>query len=219
MPQLDTWKLDEELRAADDLLRRIGVPARPLASQPPADGGQRGVELTTRRIDAAHAPAHSPAPMARTREQPEPDRDGRGRATVRRSSWIAWMALGFGITTLVCGGVLIGWSLVAPRPDLWNIGLPLALIGQAGVVIGLLLQLDRLWQSSRAASHAIQQIDDEIEHLRHSTQQIAAHRSPASQSFYAHWADGASPHLLLTDLKGQLDLLSEQLAGRERRGI
>ncbi|MBM4001724.1 MAG: hypothetical protein FJ295_00335 [Planctomycetes bacterium] len=212
----DTWKLDEELRAADDLLRRIGLPARPLENPLTADVEQRRAELAMRRVNAAHAPTQTPARRTQT---PEAEHDAPDRYPARRTSWIAWLALGFGITTLVCGGVLIGWSLVAPRPDLWNIGLPLALIGQAAVVIGLLLQLDRLWQSSRATSEAIQQIDGEIEHLRHSTRQIAAHRSPSAQSFYAHWADGAGPHLLLTDLKGQLDLLSEQLADRERRQL
>jgi hypothetical protein len=37
------------------------------------------------------------------------------------------------------------------------------------------------------------------------------HSAPA-QSFYAHMAGGASPQLLLADLKGQLDLLAVRMS-------
>ena len=33
-----------------------------------------------------------------------------------------------------------------------------------------------------------------------------------SAAFYAHWAGGAAPQILLTDLKSQLDLLAVKLA-------
>jgi len=36
--------------------------------------------------------------------------------------------------------------------------------------------------------------------------------SPSASDFYAHYAGGANAQLLLTDLKGQLDLLAIKIA-------
>ena len=106
---------------------------------------------------------------------------------------------------LACGGVLIAWSLIAGRDDLWSIGLPLAVVGQGGLVIGLLLQLDGLWQSSKKTEETLTQLDCKLHDLAHTTTMLGTTRSTPAQSFYVHMAEGASPHLLLADLKGQLD--------------
>ena len=111
-----------------------------------------------------------------------------------------------------CGGVLVAWSLVAAREDLWPIGMPLALLGQAGLVLGLVLQLDGLWNSSRRTADSIEALDDELVRVRQATTLLASSHSAPAQSFYVHLAEGAPPQLLLADLKGQLDLLAEQMA-------
>ena len=113
---------------------------------------------------------------------------------------------------LACGGVLIAWSLFAERPDLWSLGMPLAVVGQGGLVIGLLMQLDGLWQSSKKTDETLSQLGGKLHDLAHTTTMLGTTRSTAAQSFYVHMAEGASPHLLLADLKGQLDLLAERLA-------
>ncbi len=131
-----------------------------------------------------------------------------------RFAGIAWAALSVGVMAFVCGGVLLGWSAVTQRQELWSIGLPLALLGQAGLIVGLVLQLETLWQTNRATTQSLQSLDGELHELRHSTTLLSSSRSTPSQSFYLHLAEGASPHLLLADLKGQLDLLSEQMSRR-----
>lgn len=131
-----------------------------------------------------------------------------------RFAGLAWAALSLGVMSFVCGGVLLGWSAIAGRQDLWSIGLPLALVGQAGLIVGLVLQLETLWQTNRATSQTLHSLDGEIHELRHSTTLLTQSRSNPSQSFYLHLSEGASPHLLLADLKGQLDLLSEQMGKR-----
>ncbi len=121
------------------------------------------------------------------------------------------------VATFVCGSVLLVWSFVAQRADLWQYGLPLTLAGQAGLFIGVLLQLDGLSQTSRAASRTLTDLDEQLHDLRHATTLLSRTHSGASQSFYAHLAEGASPHLLLSDLKGQLDLLATQMEKQRRR--
>ena len=120
--------------------------------------------------------------------------------------------MSLGLAAFACGAVLLVWSLVGGRDDLWPIGLPLALIGQAGLIVGLVFQLDGLWHTSRKTEHAIGQLDDELARVRHATTLLSTSRTSPAQSFYVHLAEGASPHLLLADLKGQLDLLAQQMS-------
>jgi hypothetical protein len=100
---------------------------------------------------------------------------------------------------------------------LWPIGLPLALIGQAGLIIGLVLQLDGLWQSNRQTAETLSELDGELSRVRHATTLLTTTKNASAQSFYAHMAEGASPQLLLADLKGQLDLLAQQMASQRKR--
>jgi hypothetical protein len=110
--------------------------------------------------------------------------------------------------------VLLGWSFAADRADLWPLGLPLALIGQAGLIVGLVLQLDGLWHSNRLTADSLTALDGELSRVRHATTLLTTTKNSSAQSFYAHMAEGASPQLLLADLKGQMDLLAQQLAAR-----
>ena len=125
--------------------------------------------------------------------------------------------LALGLALFACGAVLLGWSFAAGRSDLWPIGLPLALGGQAGLIVGLVLQLEGLWQSNRRTEKTLGDLDDELGRVRHATTLLSTSKSASGQSFYAHMAEGASPQLLLADLKGQLDLLAQQMASGRRR--
>ena len=83
---------------------------------------------------------------------------------------VAWLVLLIGLMGMACGGVLVGWSLIAGRQDLWPIGLPIALVGQIVLVIGFVLQMDRLWndhsRTSAKLSHMDERLADLEEHHR-----------------------------------------------------
>jgi len=164
-------------------------------------------------LHASHAQLpewHVPAPVAAPPSNPIAPKQQ--PAPPEKSGALAWACLSLGVMTLACGGVLIAWSLTADRADLWSLGLPLAVIGQAGLVIGLLLQLDGVWQSSKKTEQTLTQLDGKLHELRHATTLLGTSHSTPAQSFYVHMAEGASPHLLLADLKGQLDLLAQQMS-------
>jgi hypothetical protein len=112
----------------------------------------------------------------------------------------------------VFGGVLLGWSFATDRTELWRLGMPFAMGGQAALIIGLVFQLDGLSKSNRAASDALLDLDSQLDELRHATSLLSTTHTTPSKSFYLHMAEGASPKLLLADLKGQLDLLAERMA-------
>jgi hypothetical protein len=130
------------------------------------------------------------------------------------SQMIGWIVLSLGLAAFACGAVLLGWSFAAERDDLRALGMPLALLGQAGLILGLVLQLDGLWSASRKTASVLHELDDELKNVRQATTLLSSSHSTSGQSFYLHLAEGASPHLLLTDLKGQLDLLAQEMSRR-----
>ncbi len=132
----------------------------------------------------------------------------------RRTSLLAWMFLAIGLTALACGSALLVWSVVDARDELWTLGIPIAVAGQVGLLLGLVLQLERVWQNGRDAVHKLDHVDRHLHHLEEATSLLNTTHGSASQAFYAHMADDASPEFLLADLKGQLDALSAELVRR-----
>ena len=95
--------------------------------------------------------------------------------------------------------------------------MPIALCGQIALLLGLILQLDRLWHDSRQAATKLDQVDQQLHELKTTTTTMLStgHNSPGS-AFYSHLAGGAGPQILLSDLKSQLDLLAVKI-GREEQ--
>ncbi len=112
----------------------------------------------------------------------------------------------------ICGAILLIWAIVSDRGELWAIGLPAAIVGQVALLIGLVLQLDRLWRDNRSAVAQLKRVDVQLNELRTTTTLISSGGASPGSAFYSHLAGGAGPHLLLNDLKGQLDLLAWKLS-------
>ena len=127
-------------------------------------------------------------------------------------SLLAWTMLAVGMATFVCGAVLLGWSLMDGYAHLWNLGMPITLAGQLGMLVGLVLQLERLWQTNHHTTEKLNAVDGRLDDLRQTTQMLSTTHGSASHAFYAHLSEGASPQLLLTDLKSQLDLLAQRMS-------
>jgi hypothetical protein len=126
----DDWTLEAELRGVQRLLSSLK--SRPAATEPMA------LHLPEMAIPGWHAhAAESPAaddddePTGVANDQP-------------RTNTAAWTILSLSLAVFACGAVLLAWSLLGKREDLWPVGLPLALIGQAGLFLGLVLQIDGL---------------------------------------------------------------------------
>lgn len=195
----EDWAMEAELRGVQRLLGSLKSRA-PIATE--------SVSL--------HPPQRSPAAWhaGHAKQAPETDNFGpeQGIAKQPRGHAAAWTILSLGLAVFACGAMLLAWSLIGQREDLWPVGMPLALIGQAGLVLGLILQLDGLWNSSRKTEQALSELDGELKTVRHATTLLSTSHSGGAQSFYLHLAEGASPQLLLADLKGQMDLLAQQMA-------
>ena len=125
---------------------------------------------------------------------------------------LAWTILSLGLMAFSCGGLLLAWSFIGHRNDLWNVGLPIALAGQFGLLLGLVMQLDHLWHANRRTADTLAQVDERLAEINHATALLQTSGHSPAKSFYVHQAENAHPHLQLSDLKGQLDQLANKLA-------
>lgn len=205
----DDWDLDPDLRSLRNARNAVRSTVHPQQSQP----------VASYRIDPAHStmPWQSPAfmhGMAEPTFVQSPERPSDRRDTARRASWLAWTVMSLGLMAFTCGGVLLGWSFLSNRADLWNLGIPVTVGGQIALLVGLVLQLERIWQNNRYAVDKLDEVDERLADIKHSQSLMRVNHSSAAQAFYTHMAEGANPSLLLADLKGQLDLLAVRLAER-----
>jgi hypothetical protein len=69
-----------------------------------------------------------------------------------------------------------------------------------------------LWQANRRNTETLENVDRRLHQINHAATLLRTSHGSPGQSFYAHLAEGAHPHLLLSDLKGQLDLLANKLS-------
>jgi hypothetical protein len=88
-----------------------------------------------------------------------------------KSNLAAWTLLSLGLAVFACGTALLVWSLIAGREDLWPIGLPLALVGQAGLIVGLVFQLEGVWQSNRQTVETLSAQGGQLRRVRQAAHQ------------------------------------------------
>ena len=199
-PSFDDWEIDQNYR---QLQARVGHWKR--VGRPNKRGLRQAAFRDLRRMDAGHDLG---APHKR-----------RSQSAVR-SSFIGWTLLSLGLLAFVCGAALLGWSLVehyfglGNQADLWNLGMPPIVAGQVVLLLGLVLQLERISHNSRNAVRKLDQVGSQLNQLERNTKMLHVTHGSASQAFYAHMTEQANPEFLLADLKGQLDLLAMTMAKR-----
>ncbi len=216
-PAWDSWEEQEALRYIGRVLK---------VDQIRTARAKKLLENGFRRVDSAHAVSeeqairpphwdrkHALADRAskKTRKALPPER-GFGFL-----GFLTWTVLACGITTFVCGGVLLGWSMIGQRDELWRLGVPFAVGGQVALLLGLILQLERVWHDGRSAAAKLDEVDEELHELKSTTNLLGASPTGPSSAFYSHFSGGAGPHILLTDLKSQLDLLAAQLRDTDEK--
>ncbi len=157
---LDDWSLDADLREADRLLKALGQKLR--LDQP-----------------APQKQFASPSAAAGTDAFESEQQSHRGAATApSRGGFLHWLVLCGSLVALACGGVLLGWAYFGGRSDLWVLGLPFALIGQGGLILGLMLQISGLASSNRAKQATLEQMDARMHRLRKTSVAPTPQRGP-----------------------------------------
>jgi hypothetical protein len=203
-PAYDDWELDEQLRHIGRVLRSGRAT------------GQHGEESSRREAVRFDPPQAGPSNWHMPTPAPGRQRKAPGVPRSAATGVFVWLLLSLGVASLFCGGILLGWSSATGRQELWTIGLPVALTGQIALLVGLVLQLDRLWHDNRAAAAKLDNVDAQLGELKAATTLLGTSHGPTAGIFYSHFAGGASPQLLLTDLKSQIDLLAMKIAQDEQ---
>ncbi len=205
-PVYDSWELDEELLHIERVLQ---------ADKAKSDQAEAAYQREAARFDLPHtvSPTAWHLPAAQPSNKSRPKEEAKNGALV---TLCTWLSLSTGTAGFVCGGILLGWSLATGRQELWTIGLPVALVGQVALLIGLVLQLERLWRDNRESAAKLDNVDEQLHELKTTTTLLGTTHGSSSNAFYAHFTGGAGPQLLLTDLKSQLDLLAMKIARDEQ---
>jgi hypothetical protein len=204
----DDWSMRQRTRELNRTLRppmHFGAPAT--TSTP----------HSTRRFDPPRnlfeQPEHVTTPtIATTTPTPASAAQLLTRRT-ETSQILAWFMVALGAIALIAGVGLIAWSISANQMIYWDLAIGLALGGQGGLILGLVLVVSRLWRNSRYAVSKLQEVHARLGQLQHTADALAATRPGGAPAFYADLVRGASPQMLLSNLKGQLDQLASQLGG------
>jgi hypothetical protein len=206
LPRVDDWSVRQSVRQLGRELRRPGIatamppirfPEGPRRFDPPQN--------VFAELEQATTPSFTPIVS-----QP-PIRSASRLRRAGASQIIAWLVVFAGILVLVAGVSLVGWSLATRQMHLWNIAVGLTLGGQGTLILGLVLVVSRLWRNSRHATNRLQDVHARLGQLQHTADVLTAMRSGGAPTFYADLVRGASPQVLLTNLKGQLDQLATRI--------
>ena len=95
------------------------------------------------------------APAA-VRVRPRPATSNVDNQQRRGRSRIAWAIVATGAAALACGIVLLCAGVLAGRSAWQSVGLPITLLGQVALLLGMMLQLDLVWKGkSRNGQQAL----------------------------------------------------------------
>jgi hypothetical protein len=129
----------------------------------------------------------------------------------RASQVISWLIIAAGAIALAAGVGLVGWSIATHNFEYWQLAFGLALGGQGALILGLVLVVSRLWRNSRYASNKLQDVQSRLIQLQTTADSLVTMRSGGAPAFYADLVRGASPQVLLANLKGQVDQLATRI--------
>ncbi len=129
----------------------------------------------------------------------------------RQMQAVAWLAMIFGFGLATGGVVLLGMGLLGQQPEFWQWGVGVTLAGQAALIAGLIRVLISLWSNSRIASKHLTEVQRGLAQVQRSADSIVAQRPGGASGFYGELSRGASPTILLANLKGQIDHLAARM--------
>ena len=139
-------------------------------------------------------------------------RQASNRSASNRTSWQISLVLLLGAISF-CGGVcLLAWSAAFQLVQLWQWGMAATIVAEGLLILGLTGMAVRLWRNSSRLNHQLSGVDHSIRDIQQQTGALAGSRMSASQHYYHHYNQVASPHYLMANLRGQIDQLAARMA-------
>jgi hypothetical protein len=134
---------------------------------------------------------------------------------VSRSNTPLFLAvvLGSGFLGLMTGAAALVWSAAFNQAIIWRWGLTTTVAGEGLLILGLTWMAARLWQKGRQLDQNLHEVDSQLAQVSELAGELTASQLSSSQHYYQHFSQSANPHLLVANLRGQIDQLAERLAG------
>ena len=149
-------------------------------------------------------------PVAAPPQSPLATRPSARVAKPTTFSWLLSMLLCCGVIGFCIGSGLLAWSAGFQLPQLWQHGMTLTIGAEGLLILSLTWMAIRLWRNGRQVNHQLDGVGQQLDQMQQLTGTLAGSQTASSQHFYHHFSQAASPHLLVANLRGQV----EQLAGR-----
>lgn len=128
-------------------------------------------------------------------------------------SWLLSLLLAGGILGFVGGAAALLWSAAFNRVTVWQWGLTTTIAAEGLLIVGLTWMAARLWHNSRRLNHQLRGVDEQLEEIHELAGSLTARQLSSSQHYYHHFSQVANPHMLVANLRGQIDQLAERMAG------
>jgi hypothetical protein len=123
------------------------------------------------------------------------------------------VVLGSGFLALTVGVAALVWSAAFNQAIVWKWGLTTTVAGEGLLILGLTWMAARLWQKGRQLDWNLHEVDSQLTEMSELAGSLTASQLSSSQHYYQHFSQSANPHLLVANLRGQIDQLAERLAG------
>jgi hypothetical protein len=135
------------------------------------------------------------------------------RTPRNNTSFFLGVLLGSGFLALMIGVAALIWSAAFNQAVVWRWGLTTTVVGEGLLILGLTWMAARLWQKSRQLDQNLHSVDSQLTEVSELAGELTASQLSSSQHYYQHFSQSANPHLLVANLRGQIDQLAERLAG------
>ena len=127
--------------------------------------------------------------------------------------WLIRGMLTLGLIGLLSGVALLAWSMAFDLAEMWKWGMTTTVAAECLLVSALAGMAARLWRHSRRIQAEMQNVDAQLDEIHELTGLLSAGHQSGSQHFYHHFSQVANPHMLVANLRGQIDQLAERMAG------
>lgn len=122
------------------------------------------------------------------------------------------LLLAAGMIGFVGGGGLLLWAAAFQLPQPWQWGLSTTIAAEGVLILALTWIAVRLWGNSRRVGRQLAGVDRQLHELEDVAGSLSGSHLAASQHYYSHFNQAASSHMLLANLRGQVDQLAQRMA-------
>lgn len=117
-----------------------------------------------------------------------------------------------GVVGFFVGAIMLAWSAAFQLSQIWQWGMTTTIAAEGLMILGMTWMAVRLWRNSRRVNQQLHGVDRQLVEIHKQTGALSSNQLSASQNYYQHFNQTASPHFLVANLRGQVDQLASRIA-------